>query len=87
VKAGGNRRVQPIVDKFFYWLRASALENNRVADWWAGRMLTSPRPFQAKMALLWHGHFVSNVSLFKDFRIAERLKLQITSEVFNALKR
>ena len=31
VKPGGNRPVQPIVDKFFYWLRASVLETHRVA--------------------------------------------------------
>ena len=29
VKPTGNRRLQPVVDKFFYWLRASALETNR----------------------------------------------------------
>ena len=39
VKPGGDRRMQPIVDKFFYWLRASVLETNRVAYWWANRML------------------------------------------------
>ena len=33
------------------------LETNRVAYWWANRMLTSPRPLQEKMALFWHGHF------------------------------
>ena len=47
----GNRRLQPIVDKFFYWLRASSLETNRVAYWWANRMLTSPRPLQEKIAI------------------------------------
>ena len=26
VKPAGNRRLQPVVDKFFYWLRASVLE-------------------------------------------------------------
>jgi hypothetical protein len=44
VKASGNRRLQPVVDEFFYWLRASVLETNRVGYWWANRMLTSPRP-------------------------------------------
>jgi hypothetical protein len=33
VKPSGNRPLQPIVDEFFYWLRASALETNRVAYW------------------------------------------------------
>jgi hypothetical protein len=68
VKAGGNRRLQPIVDEFFYWLRASALETNRVAYWWANRMVASPRPLQEKMALLWHGHFASNEAKVRDYR-------------------
>lgn len=28
-------------------------------DWWLDSMATRPRPFQEKMALFWHGHFVS----------------------------
>ena len=68
VKPSGNRRLQPIVDEFFYWLRASALETNRVAYWWANRMLASPRPLEEKMALFWHGHFVSNEAKVRDYR-------------------
>ena len=68
VKPSGNRRLQPIVDEFFYWLRASVLETNRVAYWWANRMLTSPRPLQEKMALFWHGHFASNEAKVRDYR-------------------
>jgi len=68
VKPSGNRRLQPIVDKFFYWLRASVLETNRVSYWWANRMLSSPRPLQEKMALFWHGHFASNEAKVRDYR-------------------
>ena len=68
VKPAGNRRLQPIVDEFFYWLRASVLETNRVSYWWANRMLTSPRPLQEKMALFWHGHFASNEAKVRDYR-------------------
>src|SRR3569623_1547566 len=68
VKPSGNRRMQPIVDEFFYWLRASALETNRVAYWWADRMLNSPRPLEEKMALFWHGHFASNEAKVRDYR-------------------
>ncbi len=68
VKPAGNRRLQPIVDEFFYWLRASALETNRVAYWWANRMVASPRPLQEKMALFWHGHFASNEAKVRDYR-------------------
>src|SRR5579863_841482 len=68
VKPTGNRRLQPIVDKFFYWLRASSLEANRLSYYWADRMLTSPRPLQEKMALFWHGHFAVNEPKVRDYR-------------------
>ncbi len=68
VKPSGNRRLQPVVNEFFYWLRASVLETNRVAYWWANRMLTSPRPLQEKMALFWHGHFATNEAKVRDYR-------------------
>ena len=76
VKPSGNRRLQPVVDEFFYWLRASVLETNRVSYWWANRMLASPRPLQEKMALFWHGHFVSNEAKVRDYRkLLEQLQL------------
>ena len=50
VKPGGNRPVQPIVNRFFYWLRASRLETDRVAYWWANRMLTSPESLCASQS-------------------------------------
>src|SRR5690348_10228442 len=68
VKPSGNRRLQPIVNEFFYWLRASVLETNRVAYWWANRMVASPRPLEEKMALFWHGHFASNEAKVRDYR-------------------
>jgi len=68
VKPSGNRRLQPVVDEFFYWLRASVLETNRVSYWWANRMLNSPRPLEEKMALFWHGHFASNEAKVRDYR-------------------
>src|SRR5579864_481005 len=68
VKPSGNRRLQSIVDEFFYWLRASVLETNRVAYWWANRMVASSRPLQEKMALFWHGHFASNEAKVRDYR-------------------
>jgi hypothetical protein len=68
VKPTGNRRLQPIVTEFFYWLRASLLESYRVAYWWANRMLASPRPLEEKMALFWHGHFASNEGKVRDYR-------------------
>lgn len=68
VKPGGNRPLQPIVNKFFYWLRASRLETDRVAYWWANRMLVSNHPLKEKMALFWHGHFATNEDKVRDYR-------------------
>ena len=68
VKPSGNRRLQPVVNKFFYWLRASSLETNRIAYWWANRMIATETPLQEKMALFWHGHYAVNESKVRDYR-------------------
>ena len=67
-KPAGNRRLQPVTNTFFYWLRASKLETQRLAQWWAQRMLVTPRPLQEKMALFWHGHFASSEDKVRDYR-------------------
>ena len=36
---GAQRRLQPVVDKFFYSLAANAIETQRLGLWWANRML------------------------------------------------
>ncbi|MCE2543535.1 MAG: DUF1800 family protein, partial [Acidobacteria bacterium] len=53
---GVNRHMQPVSDRFFYWLRSTLLETRRVGYWWAERMLDTHRPLEEKMALFWHGH-------------------------------
>ena len=68
VKPKGNRKMQPVVNKFFYWLRASRLETDRLAYWWANRMLTTKHPLEEKMALFWHGHFANNEEKVRDYR-------------------
>lgn len=65
---GSTRRLQPVVDKFFYGLRANALETRRVALWWAGRMVATPRPLEEKMTLFWHGHFATSETKVRDYR-------------------
>lgn len=77
VKPTGNRRIQPVANRFFYWLRASVLETNRVSYWWANRMVASRAPLQEKMALFWHGHFAVNEDKVRDYR-----KLLIQLELF-----
>jgi uncharacterized protein (DUF1800 family) len=78
-KPAGNRPLQPATNKFFYWLRASALETGRVSYWWANRMLASQAPLQEKMALFWHGHFANNEDKVRDYR-----KLLNQLELFQA---
>ncbi len=68
VKPGGDRPLQPIVNEFFYWLRASVLETQRVAYWWANRMVATQHPLEEKMALFWHGHFAVNEAKVRDYR-------------------
>ncbi len=68
VKPSGNRRLQPVVNKFFYWLRASVLETNRVGYWWANRMVATNHPLEEKMALFWHGHYAVNEGKVRDYR-------------------
>ncbi len=79
VKPAGNRRLQPVANKFFYWLRASRLETNRVDYWWANRMLTTHRPLEEKMALFWHGHFATSEEKVRDYR-----KMLGQNELFRA---
>src|SRR5438552_9990725 len=68
VKPGTDRPIQPIVNKFFYWLRASVLETQRVGYWWSNRMVATHQPLEEKMALFWHGHFAVNESKVRDYR-------------------
>jgi uncharacterized protein (DUF1800 family) len=68
VKPSGTRKLQPVADRFFYWLRASALETRRVANWWGDRMVATDRPLEEKMALFWHGHFASGEDKVRDYR-------------------
>jgi uncharacterized protein (DUF1800 family) len=68
VKPSGNRPMQPVSDRFFYWLRASMLETRRLGYWWANRMLKSTHPVEEKMALLWHGHFATHENKVRDYR-------------------
>ena len=66
---GTQRRLQPVVDKFFYSLTANNIETQRLALWWANRMLASPRPLEEKLTLFWHGHFATGQNKVRDYRM------------------
>ena len=67
-KPAGNRPVQPVSDRFFYWLRATMLETRRLGYWWANRMLATAHPVEEKLALFWHGHFATHENKVRDYR-------------------
>jgi len=66
---GSDRRLQPVVDKFFYGLRANSIETQRLGVWWANRMLTTKRPLEEKLTLFWHGHFATGDVKVRDYRM------------------
>src|SRR5262249_42578096 len=63
-----NRQIQPVSDRFFYWLRATLLETRRLGYWWANRMLQTTHPVEEKMAFMWHGHFATHENKVRDYR-------------------
>src|SRR5262245_7126792 len=69
---GTPRRLQPVVDKFFYSLTANNFETQRLGLWWANRMLTTPRPLEEKLTLFWHGHFATGQNKTRDYRMMLR---------------
>lgn len=40
-----------------------------VREWWLRRMVITPRPFEEKMTLFWHGHFTSGFKDVKNWRM------------------
>ena len=69
---GAQRRLQPVVDKFFYSLYANAIETQRLGLWWANRMLVTKRPLEEKLTLFWHGHFATGENKVRDYRMMLR---------------
>jgi len=69
---GAQRRLQPVVDKFFYSLAANNIETQRLGLWWANRMLTTSRPLEEKLTLFWHGHFATGENKVRDFRMMRK---------------
>ncbi len=69
---GEPRRLQPVVNTFFYGLRSNAMETQRLVTWWGGRMLTTRRPLEEKLTLFWHGHFATGAGKVRDARMMLR---------------
>ncbi len=72
LEEGESRRLQPVVNKFFYGLRSNAVETQRLATWWGERMLVTQRPLEEKLTLFWHGHFATGNTKVRDARMMHR---------------
>jgi hypothetical protein len=56
----GPLDLQPPINEYYTLLWSDFGEIRRAAQWWAERMLITPRPFQEKLTLFWHGHFATS---------------------------
>jgi uncharacterized protein (DUF1800 family) len=59
-KAAPPLDYQPPVDEFYTLLWSERGEMRRAAQWWAERMLITPRPLEENLALFWHNHFATS---------------------------
>ncbi len=83
---GTTRRLQPIVDKFFYSLFANGIETQRLGLWWANRMLTTRRPLEEKLTLFWHGHFATGENKVRDYRMMLRQNEMLRARASGTLR-
>ena len=84
--SGTPRRLQPIVDKFFYGLFANSIETQRLGLWWANRMLRTRRPLEEKLTLFWHGHFATGQNKVRDYRMMLRQNEMLRSRGAGAFR-
>ncbi len=84
--AGSPRRLQPVVDKFFYGLRANSIETQRLGVWWANRMLATRRPLEEKLTLFWHGHFATGDAKVRDYRMMLRQNEMLRAHASGTLR-
>ena len=85
--AGAQRRLQPVVDKFFYSLYANRIETDRLGLWWANRMLATRRPLEEKLTLFWHGHFATGENKVRDYRMMLAAESDVPGERIRQIPR
>ena len=83
---GSQRRLQPVVDKFFYSLAANNIETQRLGLWWANRMLATSRPLEEKLTLFWHGHFATGQNKTRDYRMMFRQNTMLRAQAAGDLR-
>ncbi len=65
----GDLPFQPTVNEFYTLLFSEHAEMLRASQWWANRMLITPRPFQEKLTLFWHGHFATSQEKVTNYEL------------------
>ncbi len=56
----GKLPAQPAVSEWFTLWYTELHEMTRGSQWWAERMLLTPRPLEEKLTLFWHNHFATS---------------------------
>ena len=46
--------------------RTDRTQMRKIQRWWFTRMIQTPRPFEEKMTLFWHGHFATSYRTIED---------------------
>jgi Protein of unknown function (DUF1800) len=69
---------QPAVNEFYTLLISEYSEMRRAGQWWAERMVRTPRPLEEKLTLFWHDHFATSQEkvLHYDLMLAQNETLR-----------
>ena len=74
---GETRPYQEVINTLYTKYFTSNREWVRAAEWWAERMLITPRPLEEKMTLFWHGHFATEEQKLDDYRLMHQQNLTL----------
>jgi len=62
-----NKEVlEQLREQFLDRRRMDRLQMADISMWWIGRMISTPRPLQEKLTLLWHNHFATSFRTVQD---------------------
>jgi hypothetical protein len=65
----GSLPYQPVIDEYYTLLVSEFSEMRRGSQWWAERMLLTPRPLEEKLTLFWHNHFATSQEKVLNFEL------------------
>jgi hypothetical protein len=77
---GSPRRLQPIVDKFFYGLYANQIEDATTRVVVGESDARNATTAQEKLTLFWHGHFATGENKVRDYRMMLQQNLMLRAQ-------